>query len=219
VLFIAVMGFIYAGLFVVGGMFGLIAGASHHIAELVVFGLTSVIVGAVTIIGAALLVRYANYLGGPQADHGLGGTRSPSMAQSEAALPESVCKAGSDSRPWVLSIAVMGFIYAGLFVVGGMFGLIAGASQHIPERVFFGLTSVIVGAVTIIGAALLVRYANYLGGLRYARQFVVLERALEALKTFWIIESIVLIVVLAFIVMTVVWETAVGATLAGWVRP
>jgi hypothetical protein len=164
-------------------------------------------------------VRGLDFSGAPQADHGLGGTRSPSMAQSEAALPESVCKAGSDSRPWVLFIAVMGFIYAGLLVVGGMFGLIAAASEHIAELVVFGLTSVIVGAVTIIGAALLVRYANYLGGLRYARQFVVLERALEALKTFWVFASIVLIVVLAFIVMTVVWATAVGATLAGWVRP
>lgn len=150
--------------------------------------------------------------GTPQVDHRLGGTQSSVTARSEDALPESVCKAGSGSRPWVLFIAVMGFVYAGLSIVGGLLWLMSGTSQHLAPLVAYGLTSVIVGAVAIIGAALLVRYANCLGGLRYARQFVVLERALDALKGFWVFAGITLIVLLAFMVVVIVWAVAIGAT-------
>jgi hypothetical protein len=157
-------------------------------------------------------VHGLGFPGAPHGDYGPGGTQNAAMGRSEDALPDSVCKAGADSRPWVLFLAVMGFIYAGLSVVGGLLWLIEGASHHVAGLVASGLIGVIVGAVAIIGAALLVRYANCLGGLRYARQSVVLERALEALKGFWVFASIVLIVVLAFVVITVVWALSVGAT-------
>jgi hypothetical protein len=156
-------------------------------------------------------IQALDLFGKPTLDRGPGGTQGSAMARSGDAAPASVCKAGSDSRPWVLFIAVMGFVYAGLSVVGGLLGLIRGAGRRDPDVVAYGLISVIIGAVAIIGAALLVRYANCLGGLRYGRHFAVLERALEALRSFWIFASIILIIFLAFIVFAIVYAVSVGA--------
>jgi len=156
-------------------------------------------------------IQALDLFGKPTLDRGPGETRGSAMAPSGDGLPESVCRAGADSRPWVLFIAVMGFVYAGLSVVGGLLGLIKGASRRDPDVIAYGLITVIIGAVSIIGATLLARCASYLGGLRYARQVAVLERALEALRSFWIFASIILIIFLAFIVFAIVYAVSVGA--------
>jgi hypothetical protein len=159
----------------------------------------------------AASVHALDLSGKPAPDRGSGESQGSAMARSGDGLPESVCRAGVGSRPWVLFIAVMGFVYAGLSVIGGVLGLIGGTRRRDQDVVAYGLTSMIIGALAIIGAALLVRYANYLGGLRYQRHVAVLERALDALKGFWVFAAINLIVLLAFIVFAIVWAVATGA--------
>ena len=127
-------------------------------------------------------------------------------------LPLSLCRAATGSRPWVQFIAVIAFVYGGLSVLGGIFLLIEGANKSLPPVVASGLFSLIYGAVATAGGFLLTNYGNRLGSLHYSKSPTILEKALDALKGFWIYVSIFLIVLLAFVVFVVVWVVAIGGT-------
>lgn len=145
---------------------------------------------------------------GPAGATGNAGTKS-----AEESLPMSVCKSASDARPWAQFLAMASFVYAVLSVVGGVFLLIAGANANLPPVVASGLFSLIWAGVATMGGYLLVSYSNRLGALRYGRSPVVLEKALDDLKKFWIYASMILIVLVAFVILGIVWVVAIGGSL------
>lgn len=144
------------------------------------------------------------------------GTFSPSPSGTAGAkddLPASLCKAIANSRPWVIFIAVVSFIYAGLVVVAGIFELIQGARDHAAPVVASALFALIFGVDVAAGGFLLSTYASRIASLRYGSHGMVLEKALDTLHTFWVYVGINLIVFLAFFVFLLVWMIAVGGTL------
>lgn len=128
-------------------------------------------------------------------------------------LPASLCKTVTNSRSWVIFVAVVSFVYAGLVVVSGIFQLIQGARAHAAPLVASGLFALILGVDVAAGGFLLSTYASRLASLRFGGQAMVLEKALDALHTFWVYVSINLIVFLAFLTFAIVWIIAVGGTL------
>jgi hypothetical protein len=127
-------------------------------------------------------------------------------------LPAGLCKSIATSRPWVVFVAVVAFIYAGLVVVGGIFQLIQGARVHAAPLVASGLFAMILGVDVAAGGFLLSTYASRIASLRFGGHAMVLERASDTLHTFWVYVSINLIVFLAFLVFVPVWLIAVGGT-------
>jgi hypothetical protein len=130
-------------------------------------------------------------------------------------LPQGLCRAAMASRPWVIFLAVVAFVYAGLLVLAGMWGVVAGADKGYPPVMAMGLFWLIDGAVVGVGGILLINYAGRLGSLQHGRYARVLESALDKLKAFWMYVSIVLIVILAFIVFLVIWVIAIASTPTG----
>ena len=47
-------------------------------------------------------------------------------------LPQGVCKAITNSRPWVIFIAVVAFVYAGLVIVLGILALVSAPTTTSP---------------------------------------------------------------------------------------
>ena len=136
-----------------------------------------------------------------------GGTTGP-----KDDLSASLCKSIVNSRPWVIFVAVVSFIYAGLVVVAGIFELIQGAKDHAAPVVASALFALIFGVDVAAGGFLLSTYASRIASLRYGSRAMVLEKALDTLHTFWVYVSINLIVFLAFFVFLLVWMIAVGGT-------
>jgi len=142
------------------------------------------------------------------------GWRGPATgtAEQKDGLPASLCKAASNSRFWVVFIAIVSFVYAGLAIIAGIFALIHGANHHLPPVVAWGLFELIFAVDVAAGGFLLSSYASHVANLKYSSYGIVLEKALDTLRTFWIYVSINLIVFLAFLLFVVVWVIAVGGT-------
>jgi hypothetical protein len=135
------------------------------------------------------------------------------VAEEKGELSGSLCKAATNSRPWVIFVAVISFIYAGLALVGGILALIQGANHHVAPVVAMGLFELIWGVDLAAAGYLLSNYASRVGSLHYSAHPVVLEKALDTLQTLWIFVSVNLIVFLAFLVFVVVWLVAIGGSL------
>lgn len=128
-------------------------------------------------------------------------------------LPADLCKTAVNSRSWVVFVAVVSFLYAALMVVGGLIQLIQGAQVRAAPQVASGLFGLIFGVDVAAGGFLLLTYASRLASLRFGGNAMVLEKALDTLRAFWIYVSINLIVFLAFLTFMIVWIIAVGGTL------
>jgi hypothetical protein len=141
------------------------------------------------------------------------GRRDPAWsAEQKSGLPANLYKAASMSRFWVVFIAVVVFVYAGLAIVGGIFALIEGASHHSPPVVAWGLFALILAIDVAAGGFLLSSYASNVARLKSNNDEVALERALDTLRTFWIYISINLIVYLAFVLFVLIWAIAVAGS-------
>lgn len=131
-------------------------------------------------------------------------------------LPASLCRSAVTSRGWVLFLAVMAFIVGGLYAIGGTLLLIGGANAHIPPVVASGLFSLIYAMLAMAGGWLLSGYASRLGALRYTQRPVVLERALDVLRSFWIYVSMVTIIFLALALIVAIWVVSIMGSIPSW---
>jgi hypothetical protein len=128
-------------------------------------------------------------------------------------LPASLCRSALSSRPWVIFIAIVFFVYAGFVIVGGIFALIQGANHHLPPIVAWGLFALIFGLDYVTGGLLLLSYAGHVASLRFSPHPILLEKSYDALRTFWIFVSINLIIALAFVIFAAVWIIAIGGSI------
>lgn len=134
------------------------------------------------------------------------------IPEQDAVLSASLCKSSTSSRPWVLFITIVFFIFAGFDIVAGIFWIITGSRVHASPIVAAGFISLICSVDFAFGGFLLLNYASRMASLTYSRHALILERSLDSLRSFWIFISINLIIALAFLIFVVVWVIAVGCT-------
>lgn len=102
------------------------------------------------------------------------------------------------TKPWVRFIGVMMFIGAGFMLLGGLFAMIAGAAMGsrmgtaIPAAA--GLVYVAMGAIYLIPALFLNRYASRIADLLRTNRMGDLEQALGAQKSFWKFMGILMLI-------------------------
>ena len=107
------------------------------------------------------------------------GWRGPTggTAEQKDGLPATLCNAANSSRFWVVFIAIVSFVYAGLAILGGILLLIQGANHHLPPVVECGLLDLIFAVDVAAGGFLLSNYASRVGNLKYSSHAIVLEKA------------------------------------------
>jgi hypothetical protein len=142
-----------------------------------------------------------------------GGTSPVGAADEKAELPIDLCKAATSSRPWLILLAVVAFLFTGIAIALGIFMLIYGGRAHTASVVAGGLFWLIYGLDLAAGGFLLVACATRTGGLRFSRHPMVMERSLDATRSFLIYVGINLIVFLAFLVSALIWIIASGTTI------
>lgn len=139
--------------------------------------------------------------------------RSPAAqnsAESGFAVAPGVCQALAGSRRWILFLAVMTFIYSGLYAVLGVWAAVFGFSSDIAAIVGEGLFFLSLAVVGGMAGFLMLVHSNRIGVLQFRRDSQQLESTLEAARRFWVYAGIVQIVFLAFLAAFSVWTMAVG---------
>jgi hypothetical protein len=131
----------------------------------------------------------------------------------KSGLPSSLVKSAAGSRPWVIFLSVISFIYAGLLFVVGILSLIYGANNHIAPVVADGLFAIVLAIDIMAGGFLLSTFAGRLGGLHHSGQSVVLEKAMDTLHNILVYFGINLIVALTFLGAALIWAIAISGTL------
>ncbi len=131
----------------------------------------------------------------------------------QAALDETLTETRNimaETRPWVLFVAVMGFIYAGVWAIVGFVAFVQGIRSGAAYEVSYGLTTLILAVLWMYPASLLVTYSNRVGAFLYRRNPEMLKLALRAQKRFWAFVGTLLIAVLVFLVVLVVYLIALS---------
>ncbi len=144
--------------------------------------------------------------------------------QSPAAMPAGAEGAGfgaagvtprsiqllAATRPWVRFLSVVGFVIAGLTVLGGLFAVAFGLSQGQFEMVGAAVVYVLIALLYFFGALHLGRYASHISILETNASIQSLEDALAAQKTFWRFVGILFAVVMAISAVLIVLGIVIG---------
>ena len=112
------------------------------------------------------------------------------------------------SRPWVIFISVIGFIYAALLFVSGLMLVIVSSRLGAPPGTVAGITNMVFGIVVFTGAWMLMNHAGGINMVERTRQEETLRSCLDALKNFWVYAGIVLIVLLTLVTLAVIVAVA-----------
>jgi len=116
-------------------------------------------------------------------------------------LPQTVARAALSGRGWAMFVAIMAYFYAGLQSIAGVGMLVTGIRMETAPLLFGGCFWLINALIFLAAGILLTMHVSRLGGLRYQNQAVLLERALDSLRGFWILLSIYAIVMTSFLLL------------------
>lgn len=117
------------------------------------------------------------------------------------------------TRPWVLFLAIVGFVFMGLMVLG-MLAVLTGVGAAPtdaprlfgPGMAFFELVMI---ALYFFPCLFLYRYAKFIGQIQSAGQ-PALENALWQQKSFWKFMGITMIVMLCFYLLFILIAVTIG---------
>ncbi len=122
-------------------------------------------------------------------------------------VSESALQYLKSTRPWVLFLAVLGFIATAFMVLANLFmfagAALAPANSKLPAALFFMLGTVYLAMTLLfflVPGILLIRYSSAISRIPESGQ-VALEDALARQKTFWKYAGIFTIVMLVFDVL------------------
>lgn len=135
------------------------------------------------------------------------------MQDMTRSLDNEIVQPLSRTRPWMKFIAVMGFIFSGFALLGGLF-MLAGFSlipqqsraYPMPHGVFvlMGLIYLVVAALYFIPSLILFRYATSLDRIERDGTWGKLARALEHQRKFWKYVGICLIVTICLWLLSMI---------------
>ncbi len=116
----------------------------------------------------------------------------------------------SQTRPWVTFLAVLGFIGAGIMVLGGL-AMVFAAPAGMPGGALLGLIYIIPAVLYAVGSNILYRYRASIASLQAGYGVEALENALEHQKSFWRFTGLTSAVVLGIYMLGIVVAVIVAA--------
>jgi len=129
--------------------------------------------------------------------------RRQDSAGELAELPETMCNAVLALRPWALLLAIVVCLSTGLLCSWGLWQFFGVTTQGVSAA-----WTLLAGAMALVESGILAAlaiqlsiHASRLAGLRHSRQPVVLEKALVALRNFWILATIALLLGLVLVAL------------------
>ncbi len=126
-------------------------------------------------------------------------------AQVSPAIIESLGK----TRPWVLLIAILGSIWTGLFLLGGLGILVAARSTGIEFGM--GIGYLFVGGLYLTPLVLMYRYCGAINRVMNSGGQHDLEQAIDAQRLFWQVMGILTLIGIVLGVLMVIGAVAFAA--------
>ncbi len=139
------------------------------------------------------------------------------VVNGSGAVSASIMQSMTKTRPWVLLFAVLGFIGAGLMLIGSVGAIVGGITMlnvsagDAPSKaglgglLAVGLFYLVITALYFWVSLYLLRYASAIKRLKLSNQLVDLEAALANQASFWkLVGIMVLISVVVSIVIIIV---------------
>ncbi|MGA7966065.1 MAG: DUF5362 family protein [Gammaproteobacteria bacterium] len=133
------------------------------------------------------------------------------MDQTGTALADDIVRPLSRTRPWMKFAAIIGFIFSGFALIGGLFMLFGlsfmpsqSAAYPMPHGIFTFLSLVyfLMASLYFIPSLILFRYAASLDRIERDGSGEKLAQALEHQRKFWKYVGICLIVVICLFVLS-----------------
>jgi len=129
---------------------------------------------------------------------------APPVAPADVAgfVPEAIVEPLRATRPWVIFLAIVGFVFVGLAMFGGvaviLVGLFAGTSKAEPfPMAALGAFYLVFGAVYALPCVGLIRYGTAIGALIREPRMEHLGVALNHQRWFWKVVGIMTAILLA----------------------
>jgi hypothetical protein len=145
---------------------------------------------------------YANPYQPPQ---GAGFSGPPLAAEEdEAPVPDAILERMRMTRPWVLFLAIFGFLCAGLLAVVGVGMAAMGvleSNRKAPVMIGGGVAYIIMGGFYALPPLGLGRYAASITDLMREPRMVRLATALERQRWFWMVAGIFACVVIVLMAL------------------
>ena len=113
-------------------------------------------------------------------------------------VSRDIARTLAESRPWVLFLAICGFIVATGWIAFGIVLIIRGAQAHEGVIVSTGLLTFLFAGVSLAAGAYMSVLQSRIGSFARSRSQGRLESIVRVLRSFWIFVSIVLVVLLVF---------------------
>jgi hypothetical protein len=134
---------------------------------------------------------------------------APVQAQGDpGVVPDSIVDKLRGTRPWVLFLAIVGFLCTGLIVLGGLgmmaMGAVANRSSELLPLAGMGILYVLLGGLYVLPAVGLLRFATSISDLLREPRMERLGAALDNQRWFWKVVGIMTAVVLALYPIAIV---------------
>jgi len=136
------------------------------------------------------------------------------QTKQSAAIASDVVRTLGDSRPWVLFIAITGFVYSVALLALGLFLVILGARKDAFASIAYGMMCFLYAGVTTAGSLILSSYGGRIAKLTRQRDARRLGEALRTLGAFWTFVAMVLIVILVNTVVASIWSFSIISSLS-----
>jgi hypothetical protein len=104
-------------------------------------------------------------------------------APEEGLVPDSILEAMRQTSPWVTFLSILGFIGAGLMVLGGLVVLVAGGLGKVPAA--FGLVYLLGAALYVAPSIFLWNYGSSIRRLLATSDMMSLSDAIGQQRSFW----------------------------------
>jgi hypothetical protein len=151
--------------------------------------------------------------GNPFASPLSSGTAMGPEDASSLSISPAMRQAMSQTRPWVLFFAILGFLIGGLMallaILMPLFGIMSGEGPitGLVMALFYALMA----AMHLVPAWFLLKYFQRIGGFLRTSAVLDLERALLAQKSFWKFTGILAAIVIGLYVLLLLFVVIVGA--------
>lgn len=149
-------------------------------------------------------------------------------------ISSSIMVSMAKTRPWVLMFAILGFIGAGLMLIGSIGAIIGGiamlnssmGSESIDQAarassggmLVIGLFYLAITALYFFMSLYLLRYAGAIKRLKFSNQMADLEAALASQASFWKLVGIMILVSIVLGIVLAVFIPSMAMMFAGMGR-
>ncbi len=139
------------------------------------------------------------------------GAAAPTV-DSEGMVSIESLRAIACMRPWIMFVAVTGFVFVVLLLISSIMQLVEGGRLHLGLFIASGLGGIILGVLGASVSWMLVVYFNRLGDVMTARDEARLSIALHVQRRLWMLLGILVLFCLSFALLAAISVIAVGTS-------